>query len=523
MRIIDPLGEFQRNEICWCGSDRKYKQCHGAVRARSLPGEAVPADEEDYIWITPRLKLARNALKLANLSGGVPVFQPWSQPHARPVMPPDVVMQVLTSSTDVISAPIMALGKLRFEVYASLGTLNSTEVADLGESEIDEFKEAAMDLSLSVVNSLQAARLSGSPPSIIFNNDIDVTALLGHTLLWAHHVIIPDKLFDCAIHDRSADLVKEALSEHFRLRPLIEQGAVVPVLQVLVEKIAESEIISETAKDLKSTNLVEWALSRLVLEGPTAREVLLGTMRDDLSEWPIVRLYSRIEDGANEARATGIFSGRMLERYDSCYDYGPWIGQVKNDAVSAYVQEVNSGLVVADLFGGSYVTRSPFRARLLKLKGDDAGPAQAALWTSVPLLGTVDPIVLAKAAAEDDAVDALRKKIGRAVRSCTSLRHKTVAIAGLAEDLDEESRILERKLRKSKIWTSLSIGLGLGSLAMGASPLWYVMTASALLEAAKDVLPYVEKRVDGNLDASWIFYTTRRIENRLDRRSRRHG
>jgi hypothetical protein len=434
-------------------------------------------------------------------------------------------MQVLTSGGDVISAPIIELGKLRFEVYGSLGALSSIEVADLTESEIDEFKKAAVDLSLSVINSLQAARLSDSPPSVIFNNDTDVATLLGHTLLWAHHVIIPDKLFEYAIRDGSADLVKEALSEHFKLRPLIEQGVVVPVPLVLVEKIAESDIISETAEDLKSSRLVEWALSQLILEGPTAREVLLGTMRDDLSEWPIIRMYGRIADETSESNMPDGFSGRMLERYDSSYDYGPWIEQVKNDAVSAYVQETNSGLVVADLFGGSYVTRSPFRARLLKLKdmGDDGGPAQAALWTSVPLLGTVDPMVLARVAAEDDAVDALRKKMGRAVRGCTSLRHRTVAIAELAEDLDEESRILERKLRRSKIWTSLSIGLGLGSLMVAASPLLYVVAASALLEAAKDALPYVEKRFDGNLDASWVFYTTRRIESRLNRKSSRDG
>ena len=27
----DPLPELGRNELCWCGSSRKYKVCHGAA------------------------------------------------------------------------------------------------------------------------------------------------------------------------------------------------------------------------------------------------------------------------------------------------------------------------------------------------------------------------------------------------------------------------------------------------------------------------------------------------------------
>ncbi len=44
-----PAALPQANDLCWCGSGRKYKRCHRKIEGRVVPGEvtpmrAVPAD-----------------------------------------------------------------------------------------------------------------------------------------------------------------------------------------------------------------------------------------------------------------------------------------------------------------------------------------------------------------------------------------------------------------------------------------------------------------------------------------------
>jgi preprotein translocase subunit SecA len=44
---MDPLARFDRNDRCWCGTDQKYKRCHGAIRPLSTPGQPVLRDDGD--------------------------------------------------------------------------------------------------------------------------------------------------------------------------------------------------------------------------------------------------------------------------------------------------------------------------------------------------------------------------------------------------------------------------------------------------------------------------------------------
>jgi hypothetical protein len=146
--------------------------------------------------------------------------------------------------------------------------------------------------------------------------------------------------------------------------------------------------IRSTRSDLADPKLVSWVRDQLILEGPTAREALFVRAIDDLSQhadkfW----LYSHIDPDSLDEE-TQRFTTRMLLPYDPTRDYGPWMQQVSDSAISSYVQRTNERVVTADVFGAEYVAASMFEARLLRRRrgGDDHGVPHAAMWADVPLL-----------------------------------------------------------------------------------------------------------------------------------------
>ncbi|GFJ93100.1 SEC-C domain-containing protein [Phytohabitans rumicis] len=358
---MNPLATFARNDRCWCGAGIKYKQCHGAIRPLSIPGESITRDDGDGdVWIAPHTKVTINGLHIS--PNGVGLTLPTGRPEARPVDVPPAVKTLLDVSapTEVLTLPV--LGRHRFDLYEHAG-FRSGHTGDR-----DLLADAISGLSVAVMHALAAmGRSRQSQPTVLWNDDTEATRLLGQTLLWADHVCVADRVFDAIVNDRSDDALADALAHQERLRPLVEAGVVVPVPQELGVAAQATAVEQMTARDLRRAALVDWVRLQLVVEGPTAREAMLVTARDDTERWPRFWLYSR-RGGEATARAS-MFGRPLLGTYDPNHNYEPWRQQVLDQATAWYVQRLNERLVTGETFTADYLTASPFEARLLARKG----------------------------------------------------------------------------------------------------------------------------------------------------------
>lgn len=397
------------------------------------------------------------------------------------------------------------LGAHRFDLYEHAGYPDGVTVGDR-----DRLADAACGLATATLHLLVNLVRQSEPPTILWNDDADASRLLGQTLLWSDHVCIADRVFDAVVHDRSTEAVRDAVSEHYRLRPLLEAGAVIPIPVDLALAVREAAVTQLTAADLDRSDITAWVKSQLIMEGPTAREALLVTARDDVDRWPKFWLYGRIKP-SESTRETREFATAMLQPYEPGYDYGPWIKLVSDQAIAWYVQRLNERLITGDLFGAEYLTRSPFEARLLARKGQaEDGPAQAAMWADIPVLPGADPATLARAAANEDAVEDLRARVRAALRTARTGSERTDALSGLAEELAHSARRLDRAVRTERRWQVLApTVIGAGTLALGAAGGLPGIAAAALGTVAS-LVPYLATRANRRQDAAYVFFLAQR-------------
>ena len=111
-------------------------------------------------------------------------------------------------------------------------------------------------------------------------------------------------------------------------------------------------------------------------------------------------------------------------------DYGPWIDQTRREYIEHVVHGVNKQVAVAGAFGADWVTTSPFKQRLLMRRGGKPASAQALIRADVPQLSGASARALARVAAEDEAVHALREThwrvVVKAMRSLLACRNASV-------------------------------------------------------------------------------------------------
>lgn len=499
----DPLGEIGRNERCWCGSSRKYKNCHGGVRARSVPGESTPPDDDEYFWISPNTRMRRGGIGLA--AGGAPIYAPEETPTARSRPLPPGLAEIFRTQRPVAILTVKEAACQRFEMLDSMGLRRSEDAGEMSQVQLDEIYDASIDYALATLIALQSAKVSEQPPVVVYSDDENAERTAIRVALWAHHVCIPDTLFAAAIHDRDLEHARSAVRDLLGLKALIQTGLVVPVPQECAEAISRPAILKATNNDLSDPALSAWVKQQLILEGPTARETINITAKDDLQEWPFFRTYGRITSVEDD----GNVQFHSFGHYDEKWDYSSWIDQVRSEALAHYVQEVNSEVANADFLGGTYLTRSRFRAQLLRQKGASDSIAHSLLWTEVPLISTGNPVELARVASNDAAVEDLRRRISVAVRSCTDMSEMIPKIDFLKEDLDHEARELKKQISRSKAWTGLSLGLALSTVAMGGVDFLWLLAASSTIATARTFVPYFEKRASQKDQAAWIFHSLR--------------
>lgn len=287
---MDPLADLGRNEPCWCGSQRKYKFCHGNKRPASAPGAALPTDAPGTRYISPTVSVDLDALT-GSLRAGTPITLPPPEPtpHSIPYTnwEQDLPSAVLDPSEPMDPA---SLGRLRVDVLRHISRKRNGE-----EPPSDEVLEALYRLAGETIKTVDSLSREQPKLTVLWNEELDVSVFIGRTLLLADHVLVPDNIFSAI--QRSADMA--AIGRHAREQlvhaDLIASGAAIPVPNGVAMAHRGPAAQRLTADDLSNERLVAWVRDQLIFEGPTAREALLVSAGDDLSTKPAqFWMYGRI-------------------------------------------------------------------------------------------------------------------------------------------------------------------------------------------------------------------------------------
>lgn len=305
----DPLGKRGRNDRCWCGSDEKYKNCHGDHRPASTPGAKLPPDPPKGIFISPTTLLAPDAL----LGGvdGVPLRMPSARPAPLPTMYTnweDELAKYLQCNEVPLSPE--TLGELRVEVLRAIIKQRPGDSDPPGRT-----ISSILQLAAETLRTVASLNRRTPRPSIFWNEELGLNQFLGRTLLLADHVAYPDGVFNSLLRNASAaDLQREAIRQ-LEHHELLKSGVALPIPNGVAMAINAESVQNLTRKDLADERLIEWVRSQMIIEGPTAREVLLVRAADDLDMSPEkMWFYSHIEK--DSLTQEGRFTTRSLRPYD---------------------------------------------------------------------------------------------------------------------------------------------------------------------------------------------------------------
>lgn len=504
--VMDPLAPFSRNEPCWCGSAKKYKKCHGVHHPPSQPGEPLPPDREDgSFFVSPTVTFAKDALSFPD--EGIDLHIPTGRPEARPIQVDLLAERVAAAGSPALSpkAPSAeALGNLRVvllrEMRQSLRRGRQALPIDLRDG-VAEVASA----TLATVGSLASI---DPRPVVLWNDELDPGQFIGRTLMLADHVLVPDPVFDAASRGASPAELLEAVEALLIYGPLIETGHIIPVPPTVALAFAGGSAVDLTKIDVANRDLVDWVRSQLIIEGPTAREMLFFRAVDDTDPAGYPRILGH---NVRSDASSRTFTTRMFGNYDAGYDYGPWIEQTTNDAIAYFIQRLNERAVTGDAFGATYVTASPFEARILKRKRHQFDePAEAAVWSQVPYLPDANPNTLAKALRNDSAVEDFRAQARAALVTARSLDQRADALTAKVAELEVASRALEKTLHSDKAWQGLIPGACVtGSIALGG-----LGTVPAAVAGTIGILgalsPYLGARAAQKRSAAYLFVGLRR-------------
>lgn len=528
----NPFADFNRNDACWCGATApdgaplKYKSCHG-LGVRHAPGAPLPTDPDRGLYLSPDTVVPHDVLDemLAQLRGAA-IRMPSPQPEQRPQT---VALAAIEMSKIPPREPTVALdvlGQQRFAILDALGlrgdaAMIERQLAAMKEADVQALLYGTADIAKATVDRLLRHGGDESAPTTLWAEAVDVPRLIGETLLFAEVYLVRDPVMAALFAgELRPDKLAPALAELVRLRPLIELGLVVPVPEELATTVTNDVTVRATEDDLRDRALVDWVLSQLVVDGPTARSVIFLSARDDLERGPGMFFIHALID-PKTVGDDGTFGMHALHPYDPEFDYGPWIAQCRRQTAAKLIQDMNRELAIAAAFGGRFVTRAPFRARLLQRRGRGIDPPAATVWVDVPLLPELQPKDLAAIVRTEDAVAALRHEMRRTFRrvDANDAAHAYETAVDLVEDLEHATDELEAQIRNDRKWSAVigSAGLGSGSVALAATQGPWGL-ASQFLGAAAGVASYVGKVKERKRQAAFAFVMARR---RLARRERR--
>ena len=519
--VADPFVELLAEDNCWCESGRAYGDCHGGPPA-SAPGDPLPPDSPDALFLSPHTRISREALgEMAQAVRDEPMHMPSPNPVQRPQRVSELAAEMTSIGKREPTVALREIGRLRFEILAGLGLSDANKLdqrlTELAQDDLDQLAYSTLDLAKATTDRLLEQAKEELRPTVVWSERDEIEAVVGRTLLWADHYLVPDPLFDALVRRRlRREDLTDPLRELVRLRPLIEAGVVVPVPVDLAVAITNSSVVTATDADLGRRDLVRWIDQQLVVEGPTAREALFLNARDDIEEeLGFFFLHAHIlPDTVDDETRT--FMSRLLAPYDPDYDYAPWVAQSRRQTVAAIIQRANRDIAIAESFGGRYLTRSPFRARLQHRRGDTAEPSTATLWVDVPYLPDSDARGLARVLRDEAAVEALRHEVRRAFRTVTGddPAEAREAAQGLVEDLARAAERLEAQMRTERAWGLAAPAAGGAiSIAIGATT-GPIGALAALAAAGLGLGPYAATRTSRKQNAAYVFLLAKQATRR---------
>jgi hypothetical protein len=292
---VGPLAPLGRNEECWCGSGVKYKRCHGDHRPASQPGAPLPPDRKGSVFLSPTVSMANDAITIRE--GGAPLRIVETELAARAVEYTNWdahLVEVAASAGRVLSPS--DLGRLRVEVMSRLAILRNDD-----SEPSDEIKHGILLLAAQSIRTVSALAQATPKPSMLWNQELDPAKFLGRTLLLADHVVMPDNVLASLQRSPQNKSLRVAAENELKLSKLLSAGLVIPVPIGPAMALSGAASVELTNRDLKDATFVSWVRDQLILEGPTAREVLFVRAIDDLSKhahkhW----LYSHIDPDSPE-------------------------------------------------------------------------------------------------------------------------------------------------------------------------------------------------------------------------------
>jgi hypothetical protein len=506
---MDPLRALGRNEPCWCGSDLKYKRCHGYF-APPPPGAPLTGyNDGGNIEIAPGTFLDPDGISVPK--GGAPVVNQSERP-VNPAWPVEEnalrLVRELSEATEPLG--LEALGAERAQLLEDYGLedphLVNPQVASFSESAVREILDQSRRLAAETLLSISA--ISGSPEraNMLWLGDRVGSRLIGQSLLWATHYLMEDELADLALRDGTVDReqLTKALTRQSELLPLIRLGTVVPALRDAAYVLAEVDAHAATQRDLANDALVVWIRRQIRINGPSAKEVIFASMVDD-DQIDHPYMYGRIQSYDDE---TGGFEQRMLNDYDPGHNYGPWIETVKNQFTASRIHQINIETSVAGLFGGTYLTPSPFEGRLMRLKASRFAPPSALPFLDVPWLPGAPVAELARMAKQEAIVDELRRAVSKATRriEAVDLAAQAVELDDLIEDLTHGTERLNWRIRRDGFVLGGATVCELGLLALGSAASLPAVGLTLAITSA----PYLVARREDRRHPSYAFWRARR-------------
>ena len=167
---MDPLQGFERNEPCWCGSQKKYKACHGWFNP-SAPGAPVPSsDDEGIIFISPNTSLHVDGIQLP--SGGVPIVDNTGKPAVPPAIRDDAVAALAHAVSSMPSDPpgndfARRLNAERWDILREFGLDDpasiASQTATLGEAGTREVLNEILGIAVRMTAAVADQGEQGEP------------------------------------------------------------------------------------------------------------------------------------------------------------------------------------------------------------------------------------------------------------------------------------------------------------------------------------------------------------------------
>jgi len=462
----------------------------------------VPRDDTDSIYLSPGTSLARSAVGTL-LPAGIPITLPDESPAPRPI-PVSGIERAIAAFTPG-DAPLSPgdLGRLRVELLHKLSGLPDND--DELDSNVAEGVAQTALLAWHTVGTLAL-----TPSTLLWNEELDPSTFVGRTILLADHVLMPDRLVAAIGRARSNREMRTLARAELHHEPLIRSGRLISVPSGTALILGRESVHTTTLADLGNRVVTNFIRDQLVVEGPTAREVLLVNAKDDLAHAQHMWFYARIDP--ESVTEDGRFRTRMLGHYDPEHDYRPWIEQTTRDAIRNYVQRTAERMVIADLVGAEYVAASPFEARIMQRRDPKfaPGPASASIWADVPTLRDLTSKDLVRILNEDDAVEDLRARVRLAIGSAADLTGQTKAIQELTAEIEHASIGLEMKMRTERAYAAVAPAvLGGGGLVLGSAG-GLPGLAGAALGTVAGIVPWIGSRKNNRRNAAYVFVTARR-------------